>query len=118
MLNENLIELSELMQLLGYGDERSIRKWCKNNSIPIIKLGLKKYVLSHLLTQYIDNQCVIFVKGKRSTTNQELKQSQNTTNSNTRSTQKAYNPNNELISKYLSKYESDNKSKTAKKTTP
>ena len=63
MYNEkDLIEHSELMRLLGYEDERSLKKWCQKYQIPIIKIGLKKYVVSQYLTQYIDNQIVIFVK--------------------------------------------------------
>ena len=60
MYNEkDLIEHSELMHLLGYEDERSFKKWCDKQQIPIVKIGLKKYILSHFLTQYIDNQLII-----------------------------------------------------------
>jgi len=59
---KDLIEHSELMELLGYEDERSFKRWCDKQHIPIIKMGLKKYILSQYLTQYIDNQLVIFVK--------------------------------------------------------
>jgi len=59
---ENLVELNELMKILGYSDERSVKKWCKRNIIPLFKAGSKIYTLSHYLTQYIDNQLVIFAK--------------------------------------------------------
>lgn len=61
-MKEDLVEFSELMRLLGYEDERSAKKWCKQHSVPVLKIGAKKYILSQYLTQYIDNQLVIFVK--------------------------------------------------------
>jgi hypothetical protein len=59
---EDLIKFEDLMKLLGYSDERSVKKWCRKRSIPIIPMGLNKYILSHFLTQHIDNQLVIFDK--------------------------------------------------------
>lgn len=59
MLNiekENLMELNALMQLLGYEDERSVKKWCKQNKIPVLKIGAKKYTLTHLFNKHIGNQ--------------------------------------------------------------
>lgn len=89
------IELRELMPLLGYSDERSIKKWCRDQKVPIIKMGLKKYIPSQFLTQYIDNQLVIFDKPRVV----DLK------------TESVNTPKNEVISKYLEKYENRNISK-------
>jgi hypothetical protein len=61
---EDLIEAGALMEMLGYTDERSLKKWCKAREIPLLRIGLKRYILSHYLTQYIDNQLVIFGNGK------------------------------------------------------
>ncbi len=44
----HLIEQKEVMELLGYSDERSIKRWCKERKIPIIRFGLKEYVIIHL----------------------------------------------------------------------
>ena len=96
---EDLTDQSVLMELLGYIDERSFVKWCMKNNIPIIKIGLKKYILSHFLTQIIDNQLVKFVKDDDSKEKQ-IKQ---------------FVPENEIIAKYLSKYESASKIKTIRK---
>jgi hypothetical protein len=95
----NLVELIELFELLGYQDERSVIRWCGSNNIPVVKLGLKKYISSHLLTQTIDSQIVIFVKGKKLSSNKN----------------NLYKPDNETISKYLKKYESSSKVLTSKK---
>ncbi len=59
---EDLIEHAALMRILGYTDERSLKRWCKERLIPIITIGIKKYILSQYLTQYIENQLVIFAK--------------------------------------------------------
>lgn len=111
-MGEDLVDIQDLMKLLGYTDERSLKKWCKSHEIPIVTMGLKKYILSHYLTQYIDNQCVIFVKGK---TEQDID-----SQSDRKKEQKAkpgnrgsYQPKNEIIQKYLAKYESNSKPKTA-----
>lgn len=61
-MKENLTELTELMNCLGYEDERSVKKWCRINKVPILKMGLKKYILSYFLTQLIENQLFIFAK--------------------------------------------------------
>jgi hypothetical protein len=95
------IELAELMQFLGYSDPRSLEKWCKKNKLKIIKAGLKKYVSSQKLTQILDNQYVIFEEEK------DCKpKSKKNIDSN-------YTPTNEIISKYLTKYESKNKPRAA-----
>lgn len=114
-MSEDLIDSVELMKLLGYKDERSLRRWCKVQEIPIIHFGIKKYVSKHLLTQYIDNQLVIF-----ETKTQALKYISDPQDSNIESkknqrAKESYNPNNEIISKYLAKYESASKTPTAKK---
>ena len=98
-MREDLIEIREAMELLGYSDERSIKRWCNAHNIPIATLGKKKYLPKHLLTQYIDNQLVTFARGPIATENSEKK----------------YNSDNEIISKYLSKYESASKIKTVRK---
>lgn len=101
---EDLLDIAQLMPLLGYSDPRSIIKWCKSKNIPIIKVGLKKYVFSHYLTQYIDNQLITFEKAVESVTILPKKLSEKTN--------KKYKPENEIVNKYLSRYETDAKPKT------
>jgi hypothetical protein len=72
MRKEDLIEFSELMSFLGYTDERSTKSWCKKNKIPLVKVGSKKYIPSHLLTQYIDNQLVTFAQANHLNPNHVL----------------------------------------------
>jgi hypothetical protein len=111
-MNEDLIDIQELMVLLGYSDERSVKKWCKAKEVPIIVLGLKKYISSQYLTQYIDNQLVIFVGGIESK-NTSSETENRYVKKKAKRIKGLYNPGNEIISKYLTKYES-NKSQTPK----
>ena len=124
MTKQDLIDFSELTVILGYTDERSIIKWCKTNKFPVLKVGSKKYILSHYLTQYIDNQLLIFeqanffspnevftmIKNKETTIEKKSKITEGTLRVEK---QTSYKPDNEIISKYLNKYESNNKSKAA-----
>lgn len=114
---DNLVELTELFELLGYQDERSVIKWCGRNNIPIVKLGLKKYISSHLLTQIVDNQLVIFVKDNKITNKSSEAENEKTQEKPVRVQKGAFNPDNEIILKYLAKYESA-KINTSKKTAP
>ena len=104
MIRTDLIELSELMTFLGYTDLRSVLKWCKKHSIPFVKAGLKKYILSQNLTHIIDNQLVIFVKGDESP-QEPIPNNQTESGS----------PIKKIASRYLEKYETYAKSKTSKK---
>lgn len=52
IMKEEIIKLSELGNLLGYSDTRSIETWCKKNGIPIIPAGKVKYVLASFIEQY------------------------------------------------------------------
>jgi len=108
-MKEEWEDIQDLMQFLGYSDERSVKKWCKKRNIPILIAGLNKYVSKHLLTQYIDNQLVIFVKGNEAIENLPKK-----IESVSKNRDKRYIPENEIINKYLLKYESDAKSKTSR----
>ena len=107
---EGLLDIQELMPLFGYTDPRSFIKWCNTKKIPVIKLGIKKYVESHFLTQYIDNQLVIFVKSNEADRKPSEKETKTTSNSSSK-----YKSDNELVNKYLSKYESSYKSQITKK---
>lgn len=93
---KDIIEITQLFEILGYEDERSVLKWCAKHNIPVIKLGLNKFISSQLLTQYIDNQLVIFVNE----------------NKNVEKPPSTYEPKNTIAAKYLNKYESASKIKT------
>lgn len=102
-MGQDLVDIQDLMLLLGYTDPRSVKKWCKQRDIPILSLGLKKYVSQHILTQYIDNQFVKFVKDGKVN---EIKSKKSNEVTEFRY-EKSYQPKDKIISKYLAKYESD-----------
>jgi Mg/Co/Ni transporter MgtE len=61
-MKETLIELEELATQLDYKDVRSIEGWCKENKLPIIKMGKKKYTVSVFLDLFIENELKLFVR--------------------------------------------------------
>ena len=101
MTTAELTDFEALKGILGYTDDRSVMKWCREQKIPVLKMGFKRYISSHTLTQYIDNQLVIFGEAKSQA---ELIH---------KSIPRKYKPNNKLIETYISKYESDETPKAA-----
>jgi hypothetical protein len=61
-VKENLVDLNELMEILGYSDERSVKKWCKQNKVPLFHIGTRKYTLTNFLTTHIENLLGTFAK--------------------------------------------------------
>ena len=96
----NLIALNELMTLLGYNDKRSVRNWCEKKHIPIIELGKKEYIHKTFITQIVQDSLPVI--GSRPPTDIN-------TPSPGSKMETRYVPDNIIISKYLKKYESKNK---------
>lgn len=112
---DEMVEFEQLKSWLGYSDQRSVVRWCEKRFLPILHFGLKRYVSSQLLTQYIDNQLVKFVspiKPHETATNVDSENAEQKSRIRISGT---YRPNNEIITKYLSKYENDVTIKTARK---
>ncbi len=63
-MREKLIEISELIDLLGFEDGRTIENWCKKNKLPILKMGKKKYTISTFLELFITDELTKFVNEK------------------------------------------------------
>jgi hypothetical protein len=55
-MTEKLIELNELMKLMGSFDERTLVKWCAQNRIPIISIGKKKYTVKIFVDLFIKKE--------------------------------------------------------------
>jgi hypothetical protein len=60
-MKEKLIDIREILELLGYEDERSVIKWCKQNKIPVIKMGMKNYVLNDFIEKFIETELMLFI---------------------------------------------------------
>ena len=52
----DLIEINDIMDLLGYSDLRSVRKFCIANELPLINLGMRTYTIAKFLQVIIYNQ--------------------------------------------------------------
>lgn len=59
---QHLLDITELMTLLGYIDERSVNRWCKKNKVPIFKIGIKKYTHTDFINQILNKQLASFAK--------------------------------------------------------
>ena len=55
-MKENLLEINELKDFLGYEHLRSIRKWLYLNNIPMMPMGKKTYIQADTLTNFIEAQ--------------------------------------------------------------
>ncbi|HXD93315.1 MAG TPA: hypothetical protein VNX01_08885 [Bacteroidia bacterium] len=55
-VTNDLIEINELLDLLGYSDLRSVRKFCMENKIPLFNLGKKTYTINNFLDAVIANE--------------------------------------------------------------
>lgn len=61
-ITEKLVEINELIDLLGYTDVRSIETWCKKNKIPLFNVGKKTYTIRNFLDLFISQKMEEYVK--------------------------------------------------------
>jgi hypothetical protein len=59
---KKLIEIKELIDLLGYVDERSIETWCKKNKVPLFYIGKKTYTINNFIDLFISQKLEEYVK--------------------------------------------------------
>lgn len=59
---DKLVEIRELMDLLGYTDERSIESWCKKNKVPLFHVGKKTYTIRNFIDLFISQKMEEYVK--------------------------------------------------------
>ena len=112
------IGLSELFAYLGYTDIRTVRKWCNNNNVAIIRQGKSEFVYEANFRQVFDRPLINKLREQHGDNWQEVYQlyldgnipALTAINSRSKYQDKSYKPDNEIVSKYLSKYENGNKS--------
>ena len=68
-----LIEVKDLIDLLGYVDERSIETWCKKNKVPLIHIGKKTYTLNSFIDLFINQKLEQFIKANYKNPDEILK---------------------------------------------
>lgn len=61
MFNNKLIEINQLLDILGYSDLRSVMTWASKNKVPIINIGKKTYCARKFIDLIIENQINSFV---------------------------------------------------------
>ena len=59
---DKMLERSELQEILGYADERSVRTWCKNHKVPLMGLGKRTYTFEIFLQRFLDDELKTFLK--------------------------------------------------------
>jgi L-2-hydroxyglutarate oxidase LhgO len=64
MIQDKLIEIKELMEILGYTDERTVVKWCKAHNVPLFGVGSRKYSISNFLEIFLENELRKFLQAK------------------------------------------------------
>ncbi len=60
-MKEKLIEIQALLDLLGFSDMRSVKKFCIQNKIPLFNLGKKVYTLAAFIDLFVENELTLFV---------------------------------------------------------
>jgi len=72
-LMDKLIEIQELIDFLGYTDDRSIEGWCKKNTVPLFHIGKKTYTLKDFIDRFISEKLELFVKANYKNPDEVLK---------------------------------------------
>ncbi len=117
----NRLLLKELLEKLGYLDLRSVRKWCAKNGVFVFRQGKEEFVIESEIKKAVEIPFINNLKSKYGKDWEEvyrLHQEGNvlglTALQNTEPTiRKSFKTENEIVSKYLSKYETDRKTKAA-----
>ena len=59
---DKMLEISELQEMLGYTDERSVRTWCKSHKVPLMGLGKRTYTFEIFLQLFLEDELKGFLK--------------------------------------------------------
>lgn len=57
----NELDIATIHDLLGYTDTRSVEKWCKENKLPILTIGKRKYTVENFLEIFLEKELKIFI---------------------------------------------------------
>jgi hypothetical protein len=64
MIQDKLIEMKELMEVLGYSDERTVIKWCQAHNVPLFGIGSRKYTISNFFEIFLETELKKFLHAK------------------------------------------------------
>lgn len=115
------LHLKELLEQLGYRDIRSVRKWCARHGVFIVRQGKDEFVIESDFKKAIEIPFINNLKkqyGKDWEEVYRLHQEGNVLGLTALQTsapvfRKTFKAENDIVSNYLNKYESDKKSKAA-----
>jgi hypothetical protein len=62
MKTDKMLEISELQEILGYVDERSVRTWCMKHKVPLMGVGKRTYTFEIFLQRFLEDELKGFVK--------------------------------------------------------
>lgn len=65
-MNRKLVDILDLLKILGYTDLRSVRRWCCTNKIPLFRVGKKTYTVSNFLDLHLGNKLKLYVSANYS----------------------------------------------------
>ena len=113
--------LKELLEQLGYRDIRSVRRWCAKNGVFIVRQGKDEFVIESDFKKAFEIPFINNLKkqyGKDWEEVYRLHQEGNVLGlsalqSTAPTLRKSFKTENDIVSKYLSKYETDRKIKAA-----
>ena len=116
-----MISIDEVLLNLKSTDLRTARKWCVKNDVEIIKQGKNEFVFETEFKEVLERPFINKLKrkfGKEWESVYKLYAEGNILALNILQNMptvnyKTYKPGNEIISKYLSKYENNEKTKAA-----
>jgi hypothetical protein len=61
-MTDKLMDINEMIDLLGYTDARSIEGWCKKNKIPLFHVGKKTYTIRNFIDLFISQKMEEYVR--------------------------------------------------------
>lgn len=113
--------LKELLAQLGYKDVRSVRKWCNKNAVFIIRHGKDEFVVESDFKKAFEIPFINNLKKQFGNNWEEVYRLHaegdvlglTALQTATPTPRKSFKSENDIVSKYLSKYDTDKKSKAA-----
>ena len=115
------LQLKELLEPLAYRDIRSVKNWCSKNGVFIVRQGKDEFVMESDFKKAFEIPFINNLKSKYGKDWEEvyrLHQEGNVLGLTALQTsapalRKTFKTENDIVSKYLSKYERDKNSKAA-----
>lgn len=70
---QKLVDIHSLLDILGFTDLRSVKRFCVSNKIPLFNLGKKTYTMSSFIDHLIETELTAFVNSNYDNPSEVLK---------------------------------------------